>query len=230
VERAFEPEEFESNPRESCSQTHRSELLATRAASEFFRSTSLEVMTEGILTTPRDRKANLFLIGGTVTEPQAVERKPLIDLSPRKNFGQFGSILGCVGLLTLLVIIGYHLMGEKPRLSILQPSPKAVAFTEDVPHDKVILYPVIATYAPARLHGDWMSSKIDGRGGVTSDLVGFTITSPGGTKLYKAASTTYGKFDVQIDTTGQYTIELNNAGLLRQSPRRVQVRATMEPR
>lgn len=85
------------------------------------------------------------------------------------------------------------------------------------------------TGAPGRLHGQWTSTQVEKSAGLDSVLGAFSIKDPRGVVVHKAeAGATWGNFSVPVKMEGTYTVEMENKGPLRMTPRSVKVDATYE--
>jgi hypothetical protein len=143
-----------------------------------------------------------------------------------------GAVVGVLVLILGGVIVAQLDADKAARIAkvVIAPRPQEIAFVEDVAPNYLNRKLINLEYSPARLHGNWRSSRIEKQGGITDDLVSFEIHGPGDQILYRAQGQEIGQFDIAMPVTGQYTIHMNNAGLLRATPRRVTFSATLEPR
>jgi hypothetical protein len=85
--------------------------------------------------------------------------------------------------------------------------------------------------APGRLYGYWTSGgRNAGVPGALGDtLESYALLGPNNQVLGGLDNPASGNFDVQCDGPGVYTFEFNNRGLLRNTPRIVEIHATFQP-
>lgn len=157
----------------------------------------------------------------------------MLDLSPKKNAKQLLIVVSCVGVMfTAVVWIANALIQQKDTgwriQSPIRPESRRISHATTVKAGYLGFYDFTIDHAPARLHGDWSSSRPEGEDGATHDLVDFEILDTSDAMLYSRHAETHGKFDITLGRTGTYRFKLNNAGLLRSSSRYVRISATLD--
>lgn len=115
--------------------------------------------------------------------------------------------------------------GVASPAALLKPQPVPFRSSFDVKPNYSQSYSLDfkASDVPSRVTGEWTSRRPPGAGGLDDTLVAFKLKGPNNENLQTLDHPTGGTFSFSVKTPGTYTFVFDNSGVIRMTPRHIEI-------